>query len=675
MLIPLIGLVLSASTRTDAGALISVDATPLSIPADGRSYSQILVTVFDGTGAPVPDNTEVRFTTSAGDITPVVYTTGGRAVGILTSSTFPQTAVINAFAEGSSGSAQVEFAASDYRDLSPRTRTIRMEGSSLAYSVELDTVLGSNGVTLEYRGLTIEATSAQVCQMYGQIRAQGNVIVRKDGQTLTADTFAYDSGADRINLLDYGDEFMRTLEADTLKPVGPGSMRADLQLFEPLMNVAGRTWIVCERLVLIPGQRILFFKASIYVGDSKVVTIPYYSYSYEKRESILQQVRYSSRDGMLVDLPFYYRMTDTGTGALKLRYAGDGTEYGSYYRPPKGTSIGLEQDYWLGERNQGRIFVDSIASSSMALEMAHHLEFGSLLTGGRAELSARYQPSSSYARDSYNASLSVMGSLRNYDYSVFGYLGGSRNQQYDIFDPESMEYVDQSYGSIETILRPKKRIVSAGLTLTPSLSVGYRNLWDSSGGPASASLYQSLRLHAVRSKPLNRSTMLRFDGTVSLTAADGRAGASIRLGPSLRHHWTGGSTSLSYTLSLQDGSTDSAPALARHQLGCNLFLSMRGKWNLFSSATYGLDSKRLTLYSAVNYRIAEYWQIRASYNLYRYAYEFNDNHYSYKTSYLKVGVYRPLGSYEIGLAWSPDGQNYGVKRNSRLWLELGGRGF
>lgn len=676
MLIPLIALALSASTRSDAGGAISVDATPLSIPADGRSYSQILVTVFDGTGAIAPDNTEVRFTTSAGDITPVVYTSAGRAVGILTSSTFPQTAVIDAFAEGSSGYAQVEFAASDDRDLSRRTRTIRMEGGSLAYSVQQDTVLGSNGVTLEYGGLTIQGTSAQVCQLCGQIRAQGNVTVRKDDQTLTADAFAYDTSADRMSLMDYGDEFMRTFEADKLRPVGSGSVSADPHLLEPLINVESSTWIVCERLVLVPGQRILFFKASIYVGDARVLSIPYYSYSYEKRESILQQVSYTSRDGMLVDLPFYYRMTHTGTGALKLRYAADGTEYGSYYRPPKGMSIGLEQDYWLGERNQGRVFIDSLASSSMAFEMADHLEFGSPLSGGHAELSARYQPSSSYARDSYNASLNVMGSLRGYDYSILGYLGGSRNQQYGLFEPGTMDYVDQSYGSIEAIIRPRKRIVSAGLTLTPSLSFGYRNLWDASGGPASASLYQSLGLSAVRSRPLSRNTTLSFDGAVSLTAAaDGSTGAGVRLRPSLRRQWNGGSASLSYTLSLQDGITDSAPTLARHQLGCNLFMSIRSKWNIFSSATFGLDSQRLTLYSAANYRIAEYWQIRASYNLYRYAYNFNDNLYSYETSYLKVGIYRPLGSYEIGIAWSPDGQNYGINRGKRLWLELGRRGY
>ena len=180
----------------------------------------------------------------------------------------------------------------------------------------------------------------------------------------------------------------------------------------------------------------------------------------------------------------------------------------------------------------------------------------------------------------------------------------------------------------------------------------------------------------MRTDRINRATSLSFDGGVSLTTAlDGGVGASLRLRPALRRQWNGGSASLSYTLSLQDGATDSAPALSTHQLGLNLFLSRRGKWNLFSFATYGLDTNRLTLYSSLNYRVNRLWQVRTSYNLYRYSYDFNDRLYSYENSYLKVGIYRPIGYYEVGVAWSPDGQNYGINRNRRLWLELGGRGF
>jgi len=673
----LIGLALSIPTRTDAGALISVDASPLSIPADGRSYSQILVTVVDQTGAPVPDGTEVRLTTSAGDITPSVFTVGGRAVGILTSSLFPQVAVVHAAANGTSGSGQVEFASSEYHEPSASARTIRMEGGSLAYSVDQDTVLGSNGVTLEYRGLSIEATSIQVCQTFGQIRAQGEVTVRKGDQTLTADALSCETREDRIRLIDYADESnLRIYDIGKLKPVPSDNIRIAPQDFEPLINVDGRTWIVCGRLVLIPGQRILFFKAAIYVGDSKILTMPYYSYSYEKRESILQQVRYNSRDGMIVDLPFYYRMTDSGTGALKLRYAADGTETGSYYRPRKGLSIGIEQDYALGERSHGRLFIDSIASSSLAFEMAHHLEYGSAFAGGRADFTARYQPSSSWAKDIYNATLSMNGSMGKYDYTVFGYLGASTNEQYDFLDPENLLYVDESYGSIDATLRPRARFAIGGFTLMPSLTVGYGSLWDSSGGPASTSLYQSLGLNFSRSRPINRRASLSFDGGAALTATDdGDIGSSLRLQPSLRYNWMGGHASISYALNLQNGVSDRAPAQARHMLGYSMFLTAGNRLSMHSMINYGLDSERLTLYSALNYRIAKDWQLRSSYNLYRYAYDLDGRTYSYRNSYLKVGIYRPIGSYEIGLAWSPDGQNYGIDRDKRLWLEIGGRGF
>ena len=90
-----LALLLLSSVEANAGISVSVDSTPSSIPADGKSCSQVLVTVLDQNGTPVTDNTEVRLTTSAGDITPIIYTSGGRATGMLTSSTTPQITIIN----------------------------------------------------------------------------------------------------------------------------------------------------------------------------------------------------------------------------------------------------------------------------------------------------------------------------------------------------------------------------------------------------------------------------------------------------------------------------------------------------------------------------------------------------------------------------------------------------
>ncbi|HET6456512.1 MAG TPA: Ig-like domain-containing protein, partial [Armatimonadota bacterium] len=258
------------AARAGAAVSISVEASPPIIPADGKSTGQILVTVLDQSGVPVGDDTEVRLTTSAGDITPAVYTTGGRAVGILTSSTCPQIATVNAIAGGASGSAQVEFSSADIEQAAASVRTIRVEGGSLAYAVDRDTILGTNNVTIEYKGLTIRAMSAQVCQASGQIRAQSKVSVQKGDETLTSDALALDTRGDRLRLLDFGDPAVaRTFDVGKLTLIGTEDTQPDDQDFSPLINTVSKTWIVSGRLILIPGDRILFYKASVYVGESR----------------------------------------------------------------------------------------------------------------------------------------------------------------------------------------------------------------------------------------------------------------------------------------------------------------------------------------------------------------------------------------------------------------------
>lgn len=677
LLILLILLPLLAAPAANAAVLISVDASPLSIPADGKSYCQILVTVLDQGGSSVTDGTEVRLTTSAGDVTPSTRTSGGRAIGILTSSASPQIAAVTATVDGASASTQVEFSSSAAAEVTAGTKTIRMTGGSLAYSVDQDTVIGSNGVTIQYRGLTIQASSAQVCQRIGEIRAQGEVNVKKDAQTLTADALVLDIRGDRLRLRNLDDESSaRTFNAGSLEPATLNA-RTDAQTFAPLVSVTGRTWIVSPRLTLIPGQKILFFKASIYVGDAKVITMPYYSYSYETRESILQQVRYTSNEGMVMDLPFYYHIADSGTGAVKLRYAANGTNTGTYSRPPKGASLGLEEEYSLGENNHGRVFIDSVAGPNQAYELAHHFEFGPLAYGGRGDITARYQGSSGYARDIYDTSINMFGSLRQYSYMLSAYSGGSRFQQTNASHPETPDYMNQSTTSVKTVLRPKMPIMSKPLgALTPSLTLGYGTLWSASGYDPSSHLYQSLGLSFNRSQSGVGKIGTSLDGTMSFTATtEGETGSGLRLRPGLRYGWNGGSASLSYTLNLQQGTTDSISSLSKHQLGCMLFLNRGDKWGSMASADYGLDSQRLNLYSTFYYRVAKRLQIRSNYSLYRYAFEVKGVRKTYQTSYFMVGIYHPLGPYEIGLAWSPDGQNYGMDRDRRIWLELGGSGF
>lgn len=653
-------------------AVVSVVASPTTIPGDGKSCSQILVTVLGDNGAPAADGTEVRLTTSAGDITPVVYTSGGRAIGILTAGTLPQMAAVTALSSGASGSVQVEFASPDY-ETAAGSGTIRIAGGSVAYSVDSDTVVGSGTVSLEYRGLTVKASGAQVCQTTGQIRAQGNVEVRKGDQVVEADALSWDLRTDRIRLLDSGDRSsQRTVSAAGLKQIGEQQTEIDEQAFAPLADANGRSWVVCDRLALIPGEKVLFYRASIYLGDSKVIKMPYYSYSYETRESILQQVRYTSNEGVLVDFPLYYQMSDSKVGALKLRYAANGSEDGGYSTPRRGLSLGLQQEYSLSDSSRGRAFLDALGSSRQAFELSHHLDFGSAMNRGRAELSARYQPSSSYAKGLYNTALNVMGGVGGYSYMVTGYLGGSRIPQYNPLDPDGMSYLNQTSGSVRATFRPKSPIKSASLgRVTPNYSLGYGNLVGPSGAPTSSCLYHSVGFTTNRELLSRRALGISFDSTSAVTlTAEGRTGAGLRAGPTVRGSWRATTASLGYMLNLQGGTTDAASALSRHQLNLNLFLYPGSRLSTSSTLFYGLDSGQLNMYSSLNYRLLKRWQVRSTYNLYRYAYSINGLRYSYGTSYLKIGAYHPLGAYEVGLAWSPDGQDYGLDKSRHMWLEL-----
>lgn len=666
-----LGMSLLAAARVDAGILVSVDTNTPSIPADGKSCAQILVTVLDGSGASVSDGTEVRLTTSAGDITPAVYTTGGRAIGILTSAACPQIATVNAIVNGVSGSTQVEYTTpSNDEEAATGGKTIRMTGGSLAYCVEQDIVVGSNDVILEYRGLMISAASIQVNQSSGQIRAQGEVTVRKGDKSLTANELACDMRGGRIYLASSDDRNdAKAFDIGKLEPIDTVSAQKDAITFTPLLNVTGRTWIVSRRLVLIPSQKILFYKVSLYVGDSRVMSMPYYCYSYSDRQSILQQVHYTSNDGMLINLPFYYRLTENGASAIKLRYAGSGSEIGGYQRPRRGPSIGLEHDYLVGDAGRGVLFVDSIGSSSMAYELAHHLEYGSGLNAGRADISARYQPSSSYAKSICNTSLSVFGNSPKYSYSVIGYYGASRIKQPLL--PGG--YFDQSNWSLRTVVRSRKAIRS-GLVgnIIPSLTVGY----GTPSGSLQSCLYQTIGLNANRTRSINSRFDAGLDSAVAFTAtAEGDRGTEMRLRPSLGTHWEGGSASINYTLSLRSGINNSIWVQGKHQIGTSLFLAVGNRLNCTAFVDFGLDSRRMSLFSTAAYRVAPKWQVRSSYDLYRYSYQMNSGSYTYTSSYFRVGLYRPIGMYEAGLVWSPDGQLYGINQGKRIWLELSGLGF
>ncbi len=657
--------------------VLTADAIPSRILADGKSYSQIIITVTGSDGHPAPDGTQVQVSTTAGNVTTVAYAGSGRATAILTSTTNPEIAIVTCSAGGASASTQVEFSSfAGSGSLGPKV--IRMEGNALAYSVDRDVVLGSSGVTIEYNDLTIEASSAQVCEPMGGIKAQGEVKIICGDQELTADAFSYDLRTDRCRILN--DETVLTgsandlFKADKLKKsdasaLSPGEM-------SPLTADSTRTWIVAKKLTMFPRDRVQFMHASIYLGDTRVVNVPLYVFDYNNRSTLTDQVRYTQYQGFVADIPMYYRVTDSGSGALKLRYAQKGSDYGGYYSPRRGPSLGLEQTYSLGNRSEGRVFLDALSSSSRSLEIAHHQEFGSILQRGRADLSLRYQPQSSFARGVYSAYLNASMSGGKYDYYLSGYTGGSKVPVWDPADMDNIEYMERANSSIRATVRPKQGFTAGSVRFSPNVSLGYGRIASGTSFASQEGMYQSTGLDISMPSIGNRTMSLSFNGAADLTAtADGRLGESLRLGTNLRRSWRGGNASMGYTLNLRNGPTVNMFSTSVHTLNGNVYMGLGGRWNCYAYFGYGLDTGRMNLFSSAAYQIDRNWKLRGEYSLYRYRFNSATYHFTSEFSYLKAGIYHPFGPYEIGLAWSPSGKDYWTNSSRKIWVELGMTGY
>jgi hypothetical protein len=369
-------------------------------------------------------------------------------------------------------------------------------------------------------------------------------------------------------------------------------------------------------------------------------------------------------------------MADSGAGAFKLQYS-DSENNSGLFTPRKGMSLGLEQGFSVGGQSEAKFTIDSACDSQRSFGLNNHFEYGGEDSSGRVDLSTQFQPTSTYAKSVYTSSLNANGGIGNLNYSVCGYLGGSQVPLWN-FANSQMQYTDQSSGSVTTSFRPNRPLMlSRGVSITPSLSIGYGRPGSGFGNSTGEELYQSLGLN-FGFQPLisNSRWNLTFSSSSALTTTvHGEVGTNLRTGADLRRSWQGGSASLSYTLNLHTGSVGSIYSQSVHTLGSSLLFGSGGRWSCNAYVGYGLDTGTTNLYSSASYQIAHSLRLRTSYTFYGYKCSFNGYNLQSYTAYLKSGIYHPVGPYEIGIAWSPQGREYGLKSSKRVWLEIGSSGF
>lgn len=648
---------------------ITLFASPQTIRADGRSTAQISAQVRDASGTPVPDGTEVNFATTAGSITPVVRTQGGVAVAMLTAAATPAIAVVSAALGASSNGTQVEFVAAEGGDVRA-SRTIKIDADSLYYSADQNRAFAVGKARLDYHGLLISAEAIQYDLAQDIVKAQDGVTFTRGKKSLEGEDIVYYPSSNRGSMIRIGESIETfTFQGDSLEttPAKFAIGSEELAAFKPEES---RMAVEARRMVLFPGERIQFTHAKVLVNGAAMITLPNYIVSLAgyTGNMLEQQIRYTTSEGMVLDLPIYFGVTENRSSALKLRYASSGSNYSDQYQPRRGFSLGFQQNYSLGVGGQGQLMMDSLLQKDRRFDLTHRQEFSG---GARADLSLGYQPVSVFARNVLYGYASYSKPLGRYNLS----LTASDNTG----TTESGPYRNPTFrAGLQSL---ERRVGKLPLNFSTNLNVGYGRIYTANalatltGGEFGTyeNLGVSLRPNSWKlAKKTSVTSNVRAEHTLFNNGLQGsRAGADLTLQQSLGRT-TG--LRLGYSYSLQSGSLGYYSP-STHLVTMGLFAS-KARFNSDLSLNYGFGRNRsMIAYANAGYRLAPTWRVFFRSNLSQSWLPVDQvipsQHFQY--NYSQFGVGKSFGNYEVSVNWSPEGrQAYGAGGSAaKLWLEMG----
>jgi len=140
---------------SSASAMRSIQISPAttSLPADGKSTTQIVATISDGNNAAVPDGTIVQFASNSGSISPAqAATTAGKANAVLTAGTTTGPVTITVTVGGKSSTSTVTFTPSTQSNVgsielaaSPTSIQVTGSGGSVVQSTITATCRDAQG--------------------------------------------------------------------------------------------------------------------------------------------------------------------------------------------------------------------------------------------------------------------------------------------------------------------------------------------------------------------------------------------------------------------------------------------------------------------------------------------------------------------------------------------------
>lgn len=606
-----------------ANGAIRLTAYPTAAVADGASQILITAEVRTPQGKPAPDGTQVAFNTTLGAFRePIVSTQGGVARATLIASQLPGTAVITATAVGQGvvGELQVLFVATQ-DELRSATDYVQVLGTEyLAYANEQRIIAASGkerGASVRFGFTRIDADDLQLEVDSLRLKAR-NALLHFGSETHEFAELSYELRS----LQGYGvrqrENRWEVVRIRYGKPE-PFDAVAPPEVFQFADISESELVIKAAQIWFYPGERIQFHRAEFYVGEVRSLSMPLYSQSLWSG-GVGSDTLIGVQNGQVyLDVPYYYTLTPTQIGALRLRTAQVG---GRTMGAARGMFIDLEHEYRAG-LGTGMVSLNSLARNDWGLNWRHQQPLSpntrvSLWLDSPAHQGVYGSVQLSHQARGYSTGLTLSGSTL-----WRGVRADSLRS--DLF--------------VETTPRRVE-----GLPLRQSLSLNW-----TSNRLRSAQGTQSREGVGVRARwnlipqSLGRSTTLTGGLTMGQFVGNlPNRGLSITGTLGITHALgAGGALSLNYDYA-QDAL--GANLLGRHRLAGSLSWSGGERYYLTSYFSRALDANSVSFVSDFSWRISPLWRMGVGYTLQSY------NQYDFHDRTLTI-AYR-IGYREVALTWS-----------------------
>ena len=673
-----VGAPASAAMKT-----IHLTSNPSSIYADGRSICSISAEVRDGDGDIVGDGVLVNFATSLGIIDTSAGTAGGVARVMLRSGIQPGRAMVSAvLADGQAVSQiQVEFLAPGTK-IDTDAYIIVSSDKYLAYASDSRIVDASGGATVKHRGLRVEADCIQLDIGRNLLRARAKtgaemIRISRGAKSLNASLLSYDLNTLRGTIVTEGEDgkFANLLFNGVNLSTTVPQDAIDRSAFEFADLSATAILVKAKSITIRPKHDLQFKKAELYMEGDKAFRLPLYLIPMAAvgPAAGFQYFGVTS-SGLKVDIPLYYSLTPSGTGAVRIR-----NQQGGWSRNSSmgGWGLDLEQSYATGSA-EGRFTVAQVTRSDWGLNWDHSQDLGS-----GSILRSNFQfPAhrDAFGLVSFNKAFSAASLGVNLQGGVSRYT-----------DPQSKATTTNRNLSSNIYLQTNPKKYKNLLDYSLLFRTSFANRLTTVAGiqATSAQVKQPPRIGPEVSSGVDlqmRGTPISFGPKAKLNSSlsigndwgRGRTGLSV-LGNTMFTTSFGGNSSLglgySYTLTPPIRSTF-FPTLSnrypRHLLSLNYGLG-GGRWTVNLMGTHALDMPNTNAYGDVGYQVSPTWRLsmRGNYQAFDVL-KINPKtnllyHDTVDSGDTEIGVGHMIGSQDVEFLWS--------RSLHRFRIEMGSLGF